>query len=132
MGNKKEYFQPAELSDELPPPGYYPSRITSAGFRRSAQGNRMLQVVYTLDGVSPEHQLVADYFVLEGASPRGQFLSRRRLVQLYRACGFDPQQGDEISPTKLVQARLYVRVESDEWESQPRLRVVGYRAPAPT
>jgi hypothetical protein len=132
MTLKKAFFQHEELSDELPAPGYYRSTITNAEFRRSASGNRMLQIVHCLDGVSPAHELVADYFVLEGASPTGVLMGRRRLVQLYRALGLNPKQDDEISPADLVEARVQLRVEHDEWESQPRLRVVGYRPFWPT
>lgn len=128
MSTHKTYFEHQDLSDELPAPGFYTGSITSAGFRQSAQGNRMLQVVYCLDGVSTSHQRVTDYFVVEGASPQGVSLGRRRLVELYRACGFQPTQGDEISPAELVEARLKVRVEHDEWEGRPRLRVVGYQS----
>ena len=127
MTSKKAFFQHEDLSDELPAPGYYRSTIDSASFRRSASGNRMLQIVHGLEGVSTAHALVADYFVLEGASPSGVFIARRRLVQLYRAIGLDPKQGDEIAPNDLVQARLQVRIEHDEWENQPRLHIVGYR-----
>lgn len=124
----KTYFQPQDLSDELPAPGYYPGCITRARFGKSAQGNRMLQVVYRLNDVSTSHQQVTDYFVVDGASPQGVSLGRRRLVQLYRACGFKPNQGDEIEPAELIGAHLRVRVEHDEWEGQPRLRVAGYRS----
>jgi hypothetical protein len=128
MSTPKTYFQQQDLSEELPAPGYYRGRITSARFRQSAQGNRMLQVVYRLDGASTSHQQVTDYFVVEGASPQGVSLGRRRLVELYRACGFQPKQGDEIAPAELVEAHLRVRVEHDEWEGWPRLRVVGYQS----
>jgi hypothetical protein len=72
---------------------------------------------------------VADYFVLEGeqASPLGIFLARRRLVELYHACGIFPKQGEQIAPAKLLQARVQVRVEHEQWKGQPRLRVVAYR-----
>lgn len=128
MSTHKTYFEHQDLSEELPAPGFYNGSITSAGFRQSAQGNRMLQVVYCLDSVSTSHQQVTDYFVVEGASPQGVSLGRRRLVELYRACGFQPTQGDEISPAELVEAHLQVRVEHDEWEGRPRLRVVGYQS----
>jgi hypothetical protein len=128
MSTPKNYFQHQDLSDELPEPGTYTSRITGARFRRSAQGNRMLQVTYCLEGVSPPYDLLCDYFVIEGASPHGVSLGRRRLVQLYRACGFQPKEGEEISPRELVEARVRVRVEHDEWEAQPRLRIIGYQS----
>ncbi len=127
MSTNKTYFQFEDLFDALPEPGYYPSSISTARFRRSANGNRMLQVVCALEGPGSAHQLVSDYFVLEGASPSGILLARRRLVQLYRACGLDPKDGDEIAPTELVHAQLRVRVEHEQWEGRPRLRVVAYR-----
>jgi hypothetical protein len=132
MSIHKTYFQDEDVSEELPAPGYYPSSISQACFRRSSHGNRMLQVVLELDGVGAAHARLADYFALEGANPSGVRWARRRLVQLYRAIGFDPKQGEEISPTDLIQARLQVQVEHDEWESQPRLRIVGYRPFWPT
>jgi hypothetical protein len=90
----------------------------------------MLQVVHRLDGVRSADQMVTDYFVLEGqrASPFAISLARRRLVQLYRACGLQPKEGDEIAPGELLQARLEVRVEHEEWRGQSRLRVVAYRS----
>jgi len=129
VNSERPCFQPDDLSDELPAPGYYQSSISSARLRRSASGNRMLQVMLYLDGVREADQLVADYFVLEGprASPFAISLARRRLVQLYRACGHQPKEGEEIAPGCLLQARLQVRVEHEEWRGQRRLRVVGYR-----
>jgi hypothetical protein len=126
---QKSCFQFEDFVDELPVPGYYPCSITSARFRRSANGNRMLQVVYALEGVGAAYPMVADYFVLEGrrVSPSGIVLSRRRLVELYRACGLDPKEGEEIAPAALLDARLQVRVEHEQWEGRPRLRVAAYR-----
>jgi hypothetical protein len=49
--------------------------------------------------------------VFEGASERGAAMARRRLVEVYRACGLDPQPGDSISPSHLVGSRILVRVE---------------------
>ena len=132
MSNPKPCFEYHELSDEMPAPGYYDATISSARFRRSANGNRMLQVIHDLERVPRVYQRLADYFVLEGASPRGILMAKRRLVQMYRACGFDPKDGDEISPNNLMDARLQVRVEHDEWDNQPRLRIVGYRPSEPT
>ena len=132
MSNPNPCFEYHELSDEMPAPGYYNARISSAGFRRSANGNRMLQVIHDLERVPRVYQRLADYFVVEGAIPRGILMAKRRLVQLYRACGFDLKDGDEISPRDLMDSRLQVRVEHDEWEKQPRLRIVGYRPSKPT
>ena len=128
MDSEKAYFLLEDVDDGLPKPGYYESKIISARFRRSSNGNRMIQVIHCLDGVAPAHQTVADYFVLNGSSSSGIAMGRRRLVQLYRTCGLDPKQGEAIYPKDLEEARLMVRVEHDEWEDQPRLRIVGYRA----
>jgi hypothetical protein len=129
MARQNSCFQFEDFLEELAVPGYYPCSITSARFRQSANDNRMLQVVYTLGGIGSAHPTVADYFVLEGPriSPSGIALSRRRLVELYRACGLDPQEGEPITPAALVDARLQVRVEQEHWQGRPRLRVVGYR-----
>lgn len=121
------HFELADLSDELPAPGFYTSSIATARLRRSRGGNRMVHVVHALDGVSPGRDRVAEYFVLEGASPRGLALVRRRLVGLYRACGLDPREGDPIAPAELVDARLEVQVEHDEWQGERRLRIAGHR-----
>jgi len=125
-------FSLEDLSDQLPAPGYYHSSIRSARFRRSANGNRMLQILHYLDGVSPHHQLVAEYFVLEGASPQGIRWARWRLVQLYRVCGLEPQEGQPIDGSQLLEARLQVRVEHQQLDGQMRLRITGYRPAWPT
>jgi len=120
-------FEPADVSDELPVPGFYPSTITAARIRCSQSGNRMVHVVHALDGVPPGRDRVAEYFVLEGASSRGLALAKRRLVGLYRAAGLDPREGDAIAPEELRGARLEVQVDHDEWQGERRLRVVGHR-----
>lgn len=126
---KKACFHFEDFSEELPDQGYYAAGITSARFRRSAKENRMLQVVYALEGVASAHQPLCDYFVLEGeqVSPAGISLARRRLLQLYHACRIYPQEGDEIAPGDLLNARLQVRVEHEQWLGRPTLRVVAYR-----
>ena len=126
---KKTCFHFEDLSEQLPDPGYYAGSITSARFRRSAKGNRMLQVVYALQGVASAHQPVSDYFVLQGeqVSPVGISRARRRLLELYHACRIYPQEGDEITPATLLNARLQLRVEHEQWEGRPTLRVVAYR-----
>jgi hypothetical protein len=120
-------FDAADLDNTLPPPGFYRSRITTARYRKSSSGNRMLQVVHALDGAPPGHDRVADYFVLEGTSAYALAMARRRIVDLYRACGLEPQKGDEIAAADLFDAVLEVKIEHDEWEGRPRLRVVAFR-----
>lgn len=121
------HFESADVSDDLPAPGFYASTITTARLRRSQGGHRMVHVVHALDGVPPGCDRVAEYFVLEGASPRCLAMARRCLVALYRAAGLDPREGDAIAPAELCGARLEVKVDHDEWQGQKRLRVVGHR-----
>jgi hypothetical protein len=120
-------FEETDLHDELPGPGLYGATITTARLRRSASGNRMVHIVFALEGVVPGHDRVAEYFVLEGASGRGLALARRRLVELYRACGLEPRPGDEIAPEDLVGTRVEVKLEHETWQGEMRLRVVGHR-----
>ena len=134
MSTHQSYFQLQDLVDQPPEPGCYPGCIERARFRQSANHNRMLQVIFTLDGVQPPYQTVCDYFVLEGeqVSASGIFFARRRLVELYRACGIFPTEGDEIIPAQLIHAHLQLRVAHEQWEGKLKLRVVGYRPmPAP-
>lgn len=124
-------FEPVDFLDGLPLPGTYRATVASARLRKSSAGNEMLEVVHTLEEVPPGQEQVADYFVLEGASPRGLAVARSRLVQLYRACGLNPQGGDEIRPEDLVGAEVGVRVEHEERDGRVRLRVLGYRGLRP-
>jgi len=120
-------FAETDFRNALPPAGFYACTIAAARLRRSATGNRMLHVAYAMEHGMRTHDRVAEYLVLEGASPRGCALSRRLLVELYRACGLEPQPGDPIRPSDLVGVRLEVRVEHTEWQGEARLRVVGHR-----
>ena len=120
-------FEPSDIADELPAAGYYPGTICGARWRESERGSRMIQVRYALAGVAPAYGCVAEYFVLEGASERGAAMARRRLVEVYRACGLGPQPGEAISLAPLMGCRLLVRLEHDEYNGRPRLRVVGHR-----
>ena len=66
-------------------------------------------------------------FVIEGASDYVLALTRRRLVQLFRAAGLELRAAVPVDPSNLLGARLDIRVEHDLWRGQPRLRVVEYR-----
>ena len=120
-------FEPSDVTDELPAAGYYEGTIRRAQWRESERGSRMVQVLYALSGVSAAYGCVAEYFVLEGATERGAAMARRRLVNVYRACGLEPQAGEELGLTRLVGRRLLVRVEHDQYNGRPRLRVAGHR-----
>ena len=125
--NARIVFHPEDLSQILPAPGSYSATVTAARFRHSSRGNRMLHLALRLDGVSPAFQCIADYFVLEGGSSQGRSVARRRLVQLYQACGFHPEEGDEVLPSHLIDARLEIKVDHVEWENEMRLRILAYR-----
>jgi hypothetical protein len=120
-------FDPEDLSQILPAPGYYSATVTAARFRRSARGNRMLHLALGLEGVSPGFQCIADYFVLEGGSDHGRSVARRRLVQLYHACGLRPEDGEQVLPSQLLDARLQIKVDQVEWDNEMRLRILAYR-----
>jgi hypothetical protein len=120
-----------DFSQHLPAPGCYPATITAARFRHSSRGNRMLCLRLRLDGVHPVFSVLADYFVLEGASSLGLSVARRRLLELYRACGLYPEEGDEVLPSHLVEMRVEVTVDHVQWQNQTRLRVLAYRATWP-
>lgn len=119
-------FLESDLCEEVPAPGLYASTIATARLRASRSGNAMVQVVHALEGVAPAHERVSEYFVLEGASPRGLALSRRRLVELFRACGRAPAVGEEIAPAVLQGGRLRVKVEHEQWRGELQLRVVAH------
>ena len=127
MDDKTFRFEDDDLSDDLPAPGFYPSVVVGARFRRSERGNDTIQVVYGLDGAPPGHDRVAEYFLIRGGSPRGRALSRQRLVGLYRACGLEPKGGEAIDPADLFGLPLEVRVEHETWQGRLRLRVADHR-----
>jgi hypothetical protein len=119
-------FLESDLCEEVPTPGIYVSAITTARLRSSQSGNAMVHVVHALEGVGPGYDRVSEYFVLEGASARGLALSRRRLVELFRACGKAPAAGEEIAPGMLQGARLRVKVEHEQFRGELQLRVVAH------
>jgi hypothetical protein len=121
-------FEEGDFDSLLPAEGYYEAVIERARFHRSQQGNTTLQVTCQIMGVSPGNDIVADYFVLSGSSERGRAVSRRRLLELYRACGFSPKKGDPIKPMDLVGSQLQVRLGHETYDGVTRLRVLGYRA----
>ena len=115
----------------LPAAGWYPARIQCTRFRRSPKGNRMLQVVYAVAEVEPAFTRIAEYFVLEGTTHWGLIWTRRRLVDLFRAVGLDPQPDAEVSvsvsASQLRGKLLEVELGQDQYEDQPRLKVLGHR-----
>jgi len=128
MADSALHFEEGDFDGVLPAEGYYEAVVDRARFHTSQRGNTTLQVVCEIVGVPAGHDIVADYFVLSGSSERGRAVSRRRLLEFYRACGFSPKQGDPIRPDELAGSRLSVRVGHETYEGIPRLRVLGYRA----
>ena len=131
VSTQKTYFQFEDFLDdeELLAPGFYLAGITSASFCQSETQNLMLKVVLILESGGSARRTVCDYFVVEGDNVRasGIKLARRRLLQLYHACGIFPKEGEEISGDQLLHARLEVGVEHEQWRGRPWLRVVDYR-----
>lgn len=125
-------FGSDDLTDTVPPAGWYPAWISSCRWRTSAAGNQMLQVVYGIEGVAVVYARLAEYFVLdEGETSRlAASLARRRLAALYRAAGLSPDPGDAISPSDLVDAELEIEIEPEVWQGRIRCRVVRHRPSA--
>jgi hypothetical protein len=118
----------SDLSDPpLPEPGYHRATVHSVRLRSSASGNETIQVVFHLPEEEPECDRVCDYFVLEGASARAVAISRRRLLDLLRACGECPQEDQEIPLRDLEGRELEVRISHQSYEGVLRPRVTGYR-----
>ena len=113
--------------DVMPPPGTYSCTVRSARLCRSTKGNRMLRVALSIDEYADRSSPVYDYFVLEGISDKGIHLARRRIVQLYQACGLQPKDGDVMRPSDLINAHLIVKLEPCHDEPYVKLRVVSYR-----
>lgn len=114
-----------------PAPGWYTGSVTTVCWRQSSVNNRMVYLVLVLDGVSAPFDRISDYFVLEGATPRGIACSRRRVVELFRACGLAPRAGDEIRPDDLLKRRIEVKIVHEVWKGSTRLQVVAYRPARP-
>lgn len=113
-----------------PAPGWYAGAITTACWRSSSRSNRMIYLVVTLDSVAAPYDHIADYFVLEGVTPRGIACSRRRLVSVFNAGGLQPRAGEEIQPGVLEGLSVEIKLAHELWKGKTRLQVTGYRAPA--
>jgi len=122
-------FGSEDLTEAVPSPGWYPTRITSCRWRKSAAGNQMLQVVYGMEGAGAAYARLAEYFVLdEGATSQlAAAVSRRRLASLYHAAGLSPNPGDAISPADLAGAELEIEIEPEPWQGRTRFRIIGHR-----
>jgi hypothetical protein len=120
-------FAAVDLRRDLPAPGWYPARIQGGRLRRSAAGNRMLEVSYRLLEVEGWQGGLCEYFVLEGGSQFGLARSWRRLIGLYRAAGCEPATGAEVGARDLAGRKVEIAIEHDQWQGEPRLKVAGHR-----
>ena len=68
--NARVFFHTEDLSQVLPASGYYTATVTSARFRHSVRGNRMLHLALRLESAPPAFQCIADYFVLDDGTGR--------------------------------------------------------------
>ena len=128
MSAQTPHFEPSDLDDELPEEGFHEAVIDQARLRVSEHGNPTVQVIYHLIERPGGSRGVAEYFVIEGASPTALAISRRRLVALYRACGLMPEPGEAIDPADLVGSKLDIRIGHETYAGTQRPRVLGYRA----
>ena len=110
-----------------PAPGWYSGTIATACWRPSSRNNRMVYLVVALDSVGSPYENIADYFVLEGVTPRGIACSRRRLVAVFHAGGLSPRAGEEIQPGVLEGIRIEVKLAHELWSGKVRLQITGYR-----
>jgi hypothetical protein len=125
-------FAAEDLRSDLPAPGWYPARIEGGRLRRSAAGNRMLELVYRVPELEGRCGRLCEYFVLEGGSAFGLTRTWRRLIGLYRAAGCAPAAGAEVGPRDLAGREVEVELGHDEWRGEPRLKVVGHRPVVPS
>jgi hypothetical protein len=124
-------FAAEDLRHDRPAPGWYPARIESGRLRRSAAGNRMLEIVYRLPEIEGRYGRLCEYFVLEGGSAFGLARTWRRLIGLYRAAGREPAAGAEVGPRDLAGCEVEIELGHDQWRGEPRLTVAGHRPVAP-
>jgi hypothetical protein len=87
----------------------------------------MLEVLYAVAEVNPAYARLSEYFVLEGCSDFGLSRTRRRLLELVRAVGFEPAPGEDISPSALIGKVVEVELGLDQWKGQHRLVVLAHR-----
>jgi hypothetical protein len=128
MADSTLCFEDGDFDGLLPAEGFYPAVVERARFHTSQRGNTTLQVICEIAGVPASHDTVADYFVLSGSSERGRVVSRKRLLELYRACGLCPKTGDPIRPEVLTGFQIEIHLGHETYEGALRLRVLGYRA----
>src|SRR5208337_1686795 len=128
-------FRFADLTALSPDEGLYQAVVRSAHLRCSAAGNETIQVLYDLADVDPEWDRVSEYFVLSGPNPRAIAISRYRILSLCRACGREPEDGEELNLRSLAGLHLVLRVGHETYDGRTRLRVLAHqrcqRAPSP-
>jgi len=120
------HFDHREIDDLIPDEGDYSAFVYSVRERTSERGNTTIQVVYDVLEVDPAWDRVSEYFVVSCPNRRAVAISQRRLLSLCRACGLNPQDGDQVNLAHLVGVKLGIRLGHEMFEQRKRLRVLGH------
>jgi hypothetical protein len=121
-------FENRDFLDPLPEEGFHPAVVYAVRCRTSENHNPLVQVTYQLPEAPSDRDRLVDHFIVTGNNPRAVSVGRRRLLALCRACGLEPQEGENLSLQELVGARLQVRVVHDTYQGMRRARVRAYRS----
>lgn len=121
-------FETRDFVDQLPEEGFHPAVVFAVRCRVSENDNPLVQVTYQLLDAPPDRDRLVDHFIITGANARAVSVGRRRLITLCRACGVEPQEGEDLSLQALVGAELEIRIAHDTYQGTPRARVRAYRS----
>jgi hypothetical protein len=121
-------FDNRDFVDPLPDEGFHPAVVCDVRCRVSENHNPVVQVTYQLGDTPPDRDRLVDHFIVSGGNLRAIAVGRRRLLSLCRACGIEPQEGEELSLQALLGAALEVRVVHDTYQDSRRARVRAYRS----
>ena len=121
-------FENRDFVEPLPEEGFHPAVVYDVRCRISENHNPVVQVTYQLGDAPPDRDRLADHFIITGGNLRAIAVGRRRLLTLLRACGIEPQEGEELSLQALVGSPLEIRVVHDTYQGTQRARVRSYRS----
>jgi len=109
--------------NQVLPPGIYEATATQAWVKRTQSVTLRLRFEVH-DGEEPWISAF-DHFVLKN-SQGGERFPRQRLGQLYQACGEALLAGERIQFKLILNKRLRVRIEHQEFQGQTRMRIKNY------